>query len=225
MAGFFKRGSWKQCVRWTHQQYFPEWQKDKTWRGVERCLGPLSPPAEWISVGRVPVVQYLDGVLRAYYAAAVLDQLFAGTNAVNIQSLLSDRRKRIGCVVLDVAMLGVMAATCLLLCWTFAEFEPLRREVRSNMDLSHGIVLPMLETLGVGLGYIAFRGSSLLLAVCSIFGRSLRSIIGWFCVATLLFDVRCSMFRCSDVPMFLFAQGGFFGLCIWATRECNTAVR
>ena len=119
---------------------------------------------------------------------------------MNNQSLLSHRKKRVACVVLDVVILGCMAATCLLLWWVFAGFEPLRREVRSNMDLSNGIVLPMLEIAGVGLGYIALRGTSLLLAVCSIFGRSLRSIIGWVCAATFLLDV----------PIFLFAQGMVF---------------
>ena len=160
----------------------------------------MNPLAEWNSVGRVPVFQHLDVVLRAYDSIVVLDQLFTGTNAVNIQSLFSDRKKRVVCLVLDVATFGCMAATCLLLWWAFAGFEPLRREVRSNIDLTNGIMLPMVEIAGVGLGYIALRGSSLLLALCSILGRSLRSIIGWFCVATFLLDV----------PIFLVAQAMVF---------------
>jgi len=160
----------------------------------------LNPLAEWNSVGRVPVFQDLDVVLRAYDSIVVLDQLFTGTNAVNIQSLFSDRKKRIVCLVLDVTTLGCMAATCLLLWWTLVGFEPSRHKVRSNIDLTNGIMLPMVEIAGVGLGYIALRGSSLLLAVFSIFGRSLRSIIGWFCVATFLLDV----------PIFLVPQGMVF---------------
>ena len=78
--------------------------------------------------------------------------------------------------------------------------EPIHRELRSNIDLVNGIVLPMLEIVGVGLGYLTLRGSSLLLAVCCIFERWLRSIIGWFCVATFLLDV----------PIFLVPQGMVF---------------
>lgn len=119
---------------------------------------------------------------------------------MNSQALLSERKKRIACLVLDVAMLGAMTATCLFLWWAVVGFKPLRHEVQSNIDLTHGIMLPMLEIGAVGLGYISLRCGSLLLALCSILGRSQRSIIGWFCVATFLLDV----------PIFLVAQGMVF---------------
>ncbi|MCP4944534.1 MAG: hypothetical protein GY924_21485 [Planctomycetaceae bacterium] len=119
---------------------------------------------------------------------------------MNSQALLSDRKKRIACLVLDVATFGCMAATCLLLWWALGGREPIHRELRSNIDLVNGIVLPVRDIAVIYLGYIVLRGCSLLLAVCCIFGRSLRSIIGWFCVATFLLDV----------PIFLVAQGMVF---------------
>lgn len=129
-----------------------------------------------------------------------LIRLFTETNAVKIQSAACDKKRSNGCHVLDVAMLGAMTATCLFLWWAVVGFKPLRHEVQSNIDLTHGIMLPMLEIGAVGLGYIALRCGSLLLALCSILGRSQRSIIGWFCVATFLLDV----------PIFLVAQGMVF---------------
>ena len=129
-----------------------------------------------------------------------LISFFTETNAVKIQSPACDNKRSNGCDVLDVAILAAMTATCLFLWWALVGFEPFRHKVQSNIDLTHGIMLPMLEIGAVGLGYISLRCGSLLLALCSILGRSQRSIIGWFSIATFLLDI----------PVFLVIQGMVF---------------